>query len=240
MLINIIALIVSYIPAAALFFYLKGLKKDDEAYQKNCLKLLGKGVLSSVGVTLVSGLISLAWHLTGMDKISPLLTAAFKCFVVYAFAEELVKFLNANKTVRENQATVSWLDVMAYMSIVAIGFHIIESLLYFFSTNTIEILVRGITAGHPTYGLLMGYFMGKAGYTGQKKYRVLGLLAPIMLHGLYDFGLAEEFIALNDNLIFFVFIILLITICLFFRMIFFIRKVRHEEKYTAPLSRQQN
>ena len=44
MLLAVGAFIISLIPGAILFFYLRGIRKE-EKYQKDCWSMLGKGVL---------------------------------------------------------------------------------------------------------------------------------------------------------------------------------------------------
>ncbi|MGX8714522.1 MAG: hypothetical protein ACSW8A_02095 [Lachnospiraceae bacterium] len=54
---------------------------------------------------------------------------------------------------------------------------------------------------HAGYGFLTGYFYGRGSKTGQPAMRRMGFLLVWMIHGLYDFSLSQEFIAINDNLI---------------------------------------
>ena len=56
---------------------------------------------------------------------------------------------------------VSFLDVMAYTAISAIGFELIEAFIYLFSTNVPQVLMRGVTSMHPAFGLVMGYIVAK-------------------------------------------------------------------------------
>ena len=80
----------------------------------------------------------------------------------------------------------------------------------------------------------MGYFIGKASYTGKRSYKNTAFILPLLLHGMYDFSLAEEFPALNDNLVFVPFIMVIIEIVILFRILFLIKKERHGTKYTQP------
>ncbi|VAW24158.1 Protease PrsW, partial [hydrothermal vent metagenome] len=58
-------------------------------------------------------------------------------------------------------------------------------------------LIRAITAipAHATFGVIMGYFMGLAKFSNQKrKWNLIGLSLAILAHGTYDFFLFINFI----------------------------------------------
>ena len=232
----ILSLIVSCIPSLLLFLYLRNLRKDDPEYRKSCRRLLINGVLCSIGVALIALVVSILWALSGLGQSMPLLKAAFKAFIIAAFIEEFVKYRVAGRQIKKDADRVSWLDCIAYTAIVGIGFQVIETLVYLLESNVIQILVRGFTMGHPAYGMLMGYFTGKALYSGKRSCRVAAFVLPFLLHGLYDFSLAEEFQALNDNLVFVPFIIIFIELFVLIRVLRLIGKERNGMKFTEALS----
>ena len=231
----ILSLIVSYIPSLLLFLYLRNLRKDDPEYRKSCRRLLVNGVLCSVGVALLALAVSILLALSGLGQSIPLLKAAFKAFIIAAFIEEFVKYRVAGRQIKKDAERVSWLDCIAYTAIVGIGFQVIETLVYLLESNVVQILVRGFTMGHPAYGMLMGYFTGKALYTGKRSCRAAAFVLPFLLHGLYDFSLAEEFQALNDNLVFVPFIIIFIELFVLIRVLRLIGKERNGMKFTEAL-----
>ena len=236
MLFILLSMVVSYFPALLLFLYLRSLRKDDPEYHKSCRRLLINGGLSSIGVALLALGVNILWALSGLGQSMPLLKAAFKAFIIAAFIEEFVKNRVAGKQIKKDAEHVSWLDCIAYTAIVGIGFQVIETVVYLLESNVIQILVRGFTMGHPSYGMLMGYFTGKALYTGKRSYRVSAFVLPFLLHGLYDFSLAEEFQALNDNLVFVPFIIIFIELFVLIRILCLIGKERNGMKFTEALS----
>ena len=83
--------------------------------------------------------------------------------------------------------------------------------------------------------MLMGYLIGRALYAGKKSYRFYAFTLPFVIHGLYDFSLADEFQALNDNLVFVPFIIVAIELTILIRMLVFIKKERRKERYTTVI-----
>ena len=234
-MISVILLLVSYIPAVLLYIYLRNVRKEDKEFGTNCSKLLLMGALCSVGVFLVSLVFTLVFRFSGLYSVSPLLSAFLKSFFVFAFSEEFIKQRAVKKMVSKYDSKVSWLMMIAFGGIVGLGFHLLESAVYALTTNSIQIIVRGITVGHAAYGMLMGYYMGKAMITGDKADSVKALLYPILLHGMYDFSLAEEFGALNDNLVFVPFIILGVNFWVLIRLILLMKKEQNNPEYASVI-----
>ena len=213
---------------------MRNLRKEEPEYRRYCNRLLIRGVLCSIGVAVLAFAVNIIWNFLGSGHHMPLLKAAFRTFVVAAFIEEFVKYLSANKTIKKYHDKINWLDCIAFVAIVGIGFQRIETVVCLLESNFIQILVRGFTMGHPSYGMLMGYFIGKASYTGKRSLKNTAFVLPFLLHGLYDFSLAEEFQALNDNLVFVPFIIVILELVILIRILFLIKKERHGTKYTTP------
>ncbi|MBO4818630.1 MAG: PrsW family intramembrane metalloprotease [Firmicutes bacterium] len=226
---SVLVLLLSFIPAILMFFFLRK-NREDPDYRKACGKLLWKGVLSAALVTLADLIVVLLWGLTGLGDIHWLVNALFKTFVIFATVEEAVKFRTAKKALNEQRA-VSRLDVISFMAISAMGFGMIEDVVYMLETNIGQIIVRGVMMGHVGYGLIMGLIYSKGMKNGSKFAKFLGLLIPILIHGLYDFSLTEnlpevfDFLAVLNAFGVTVFIIV---------MIFIIRKKRKDPEFTVP------
>ena len=230
----LLSLLASYVPIAILYNYLRNLCNEAN-YKSNCKDLLIKGILCCLGVSVLDLFLTILMNLLGIKNTHPLIREAIKAFVIYAFAEELVKYLTGNSKVKENINNISWIDCIAYFTIVGIGFQIIETIVYLVESNAGQTIVRGLLMGHPTYGLIMGYFIGKGLYTRNNKYKIHALIWPILLHGLYDFSLAEELLKLNDNFVFLPFITLIIGFICFIRILLLIRKQRNNIEYNKSL-----
>ena len=237
MLVSIIGLIVSFIPALLLFRYLCNVHGEDPEYRKNCRQLLLNGILCSLGVAVLDLVLSIIWNAIGIARDVPLANDAFRTFVLASFVEELVKHANASGIARKKKDRICWLDCIAYFSIVGIGFQIIESIVYLIESNVIQILARGFTLGHPSYGMLMGYFIGKAHVSGNRSYGFLAFFLPFFLHGMYDFSLSDSFSALNDNLVFIPFILIAIDLIVLIRMLKLIGKKKNDPEFTTPFFR---
>ncbi|MCR5095176.1 MAG: PrsW family intramembrane metalloprotease [Erysipelotrichaceae bacterium] len=193
MLILLGALLVSYIFPLAIFFFLRNRHKEDEGYKKDCFDLLWKGLLLGFPVFGFSFVCNLIFSLLNIKENLPFLEILLSNFVLKALSEELMKYLLAKKFIDKNRARVSFLDLMSYTTISAIGFELMEAVIYAFITNPGQILVRGITSLHAFFGLTMGCFIARGYKKGSKNPAVLGIFISTLIHGLYDLCLDPIF-----------------------------------------------
>ena len=63
----------------------------------------------------------------------------------------------------------------------------------------------------------------------------IGFVLAWLMHGLYDFSLKEELVAVNDNLVVIPLALAVIDIVLVILLVRFVRKVKEKELYTEPL-----
>ena len=234
-MIFIIACIVSFIPYTALFLWLRNARRDDNEYRKLCVRTLGHGVFCVLPVILFSGVSYIVVRLTGLQNSNQLLYQALYTFIVLALMEELAKYMVFRRVLKKTSYRYSWMDTAILMTIVGIGFGFIEAIIYAIGASVPVVLVRGICLPHAGYGFIVGYFYGKSVKYGKPIYKWVGFLISWLLHGLYDFSLSEEFIALNDNLVVVALLLALLDIILVIRLIVFVIKAKKSEKYTEAL-----
>ena len=237
MLVLIGALLASMIFPLATYFFLRNAHKENPDYRKDCRKLLLSGLLLCIPVFGFSLLCDLVFVFLGLRSKYPFLKPVFEAFVLMAFSEELMKYLLAGKIIKKNHSAVSFLDVMSYTTIAAIGFEIMESVVYVASANVAQILVRGITNMHAAFGLIMGYILAKGYKKNGKAPVVQAVLASTLIHGIYDFCLSEEIIETDWGYI----SLLLAALCLVLVVynFFFMTKARKKSYYTDPLFPEQ-
>ena len=239
MVILFACLLVSMIPMLLIYYWFAHMYKDDREHTKTCRKLIWKGVLCVLGIFVLDLTFSLLWSASGMAGRNAVVDALFKCFIINAFAEELVKLLNARSVYKKQSGSVSWLSIIIYTSVVAIGFALVEDVVYVFSTSPGQILIRGITAGHLMYGLISGYYIGKGYKYGQKKHIALGMFLPWLLHGMYNFGLSDD-LGIGEDLaaVFGITSVLIAALGVIYIiiMLFKIRKWRDDPVYTEPMT----
>ena len=233
MLILIGALLVSYVFPLATYFFLKSAHKEDLDYRKDCRKLLLNGLLLGFPVFGFSLLCNLLFSLTHIGDLYPFVKVLFQAFIVKALSEELMKYLLARKLINRRRAEISFLDVMAYTAISAIGFEIMEGFFYIFSTDVPQILVRGVTNMHAVFGLIMGYVLAKGYKKGRRKPAIPAVLASTLIHGIYDLCLHETIIDTPWGAV----SLLLAFLCLVLSIynFFFMKKARRDPYYTDPL-----
>lgn len=239
-MILIIACIVSFIPYTALFLWLRSLRKDDPAYRNLCSTTLGRGALTMLPVILFSGVSYILVRLTGIQNSNTLLYQALYNFIVLALMEELAKYLTFRRVLKKTAYAYSWLDMAILMTIVGIGFGFLEAVVYAIGASVPVVLIRGICLPHAGYGFIVGYYYGKGAKYGKQGYKWVGFLISWLLHGLYDFSLSEEFIALNDNLVFVPVLLALFDIVLVIMLIAFVHKAKKQEVYSEALNERIN
>lgn len=193
MLIMIGLFLASMIPCAALYIWLRNQKGMQEEYPSACKKALINGFLCLFPVMLVSFTLSVIGNVLDLDEGNQLLYQVYRAFFVLALSEELCKFYMMRRIVKKDD--YSWLSVTIIMTLVGLGFEIMEAIPYAIGSGPGPMFMRGMTMMHPSFGFIMGYFYGKSLYEGKKGYAVLGILLPWIMHGSYDFFLSEPMMA---------------------------------------------
>jgi RsiW-degrading membrane proteinase PrsW (M82 family)/ribosomal protein S18 acetylase RimI-like enzyme len=123
---------------------------------------------------------------------------AVSAFLVVALTEELGKFIVLRYYAYTRKSFDEPLDGIVYGVMISMGFATLENLLYVSRYAGLGqgyqiAFLRMFTAvpAHATFGVLMGYYVGKAKFDEVNKNRLLltGLFWAILFHGAYDFCL---------------------------------------------------
>src|SRR5690606_34909890 len=88
-------------------------------------------------------------------------------------------------------------DGIVYAVMVSLGFAATENIAYVVQGGYEVALLRAFTAvpAHATFGIMMGYYMGKAKFSlRRQQLNLLGLFLATLFHGAYDFFLFVDFI----------------------------------------------
>jgi len=154
------------------------------------LKNFALGAIVSVLLTFVIG----GFLSDRLEPLNPdsLLDMFIKAFVVVGLVEEFSKYVVVRYYSQRNKEFNEPFDGIVYAVMVSMGFATLENVLYVYSYGYETGIVRAFTAvpAHATFGILMGYFMGKAKFSKNKfGLNLLGLLVAILFHGAYDFFL---------------------------------------------------
>ncbi|WP_313791347.1 PrsW family intramembrane metalloprotease [Lacinutrix neustonica] len=155
--------------------------------------LLG-AVVSIIITTLLYSVFHVVAPLTnGLSVLQQFVQA----FFVVGFSEELSKYLIVLLFAQRRVAFNEPFDGIVYAVMVSMGFAATENIMYVLESGPSTALLRAFTAvpAHATFGILMGYFMGKAKFSNNRiKLNLAGLLLAILFHGTYDFFLFIDFI----------------------------------------------
>ena len=187
-------------PALAIMVYIYIKDKYEREPVKLLLKNFGLGATASIVITLIIGLILKLIFPTADPLSVP--QQFFKAFVVVALVEEFSKYIIVRYYAQRNKEFDEPFDGIVYAVMVSMGFAALENVLYVFQFGMANGIVRAFTAvpAHATFGILMGYFMGKAKFAATKKEKIklnlTGLFAATIFHGAYDFFLFINFIPL--------------------------------------------
>ena len=229
---------ISLLPSFALYFLMRGLKKDSGEYRKMCRGALLAGATCAVPVVFASMFLNMAEIILGrVLGEDPVLRTVFHAFITLALAEEGVKCLTLFRFIK-NKAC-SWLDMVCFMTMIGLGFGLLEDIPYAIGAGAGVMLVRGVLVMHGGYGFIMGYFMGRAGKTGKKGWASVGFLLPWLLHGAYDCCLSDTLNAVNEDIGIISVLLaggafITAVVC-----IIFILRARKNDLYTEPFIRQE-
>ena len=236
----ILAFVLSLLPPLLIFFWLRKRKAGDEEYRKICNKALGRGALwCALAVTvLLVVFYGLEIVMTKLG-VNSVLVALYHNFIVAALVEEGVKYTALKRHLMKHPYPYSRLDITSMMMIIGIGFGLLEAVFFAAGLNPGKMLARGIMAMHCGYGFITGSFVGKAMQTGKKKYTVLGVLLPFVLHGTYDSCVSSELRQISEYISMVSVVLALVGIITLVVAIVHINKAKKKPEYTEPIVNTQ-
>ncbi len=176
--------------AIAVFIYYSN--KLDREPSKLALKSFFLGGLAVFPTYYFEGV---AEQILGMQALvnedSPLFwpKTIFYAFFGVALAEELCKFLFLKAFIYDNRDFNEPFDGIIYGGMIGCGFATVENLLYVIPDGQATGILRMVTAvpGHAFFGIILGYFMGRAKFSVNRvRHLAQGLVVVVLLHGLYD------------------------------------------------------
>jgi RsiW-degrading membrane proteinase PrsW (M82 family) len=120
-----------------------------------------------------------------------------QAFVVVALSEEFSKYIIVKYYAQSKKAFNEPYDGIIYAVMVSMGFDWTENIMYVIDGGYETAIARAFTAvpAHATFGVLMGYYMGKAKFSNNRLIlNITGLGLAVLFHGAYDFFLFIGFI----------------------------------------------
>lgn len=122
---------------------------------------------------------------------------AVHAFLIVALVEEFSKFIFVRGILYRNNNFNEPMDGIVYAVMVSMGFATFENILYVYQGGVATAIARMLTAvpAHATFGVLMGYYLGKAKFEHKKSYYAWHALGVATLfHGAYDYFLFINFV----------------------------------------------
>lgn len=186
-----IILLTALLPIAILVYYINHKDRKSPEPTGQLVKAFFYGILSVP----LSFCMSTPLGLIGVfpTEATTILESIGTAFFGAAIPEEIAKFLMLWWLLRKNPHFDEKMDGIVYAVCVSLGFAAIENIMYLF-TNADSYLSVGIARaifavpGHFCFGILMGYYYSLAKFYPKTptKNKALILVAPIIVHGLYD------------------------------------------------------
>lgn len=181
-------------PSAALLYYFYTRDK----YEKEPRRLLLKAFLLGGCLVIPVLFVEMSLNIFDIEELN-LLTAGYTAFIVAGLVEETAKFLLFFMYIWRDREFNEMYDGIVYAVFISLGFATVENLAYVLSTGFHTAVVRSFTAvpAHALFAVAMGYYLGIAKFAKpqyRQRYKWLGFVTPVILHGIYDFILfAEKF-----------------------------------------------
>lgn len=188
---NYLILLTALLPIAILVYYIYHKDKKSPEPTGQLVKAFFYGILSIP----LSFCMSIPLGVIGVypAEATSILGSISTAFFGAAIPEEIAKLFVLWLVLRKNPYFDEKMDGIVYAVCVSLGFAALENIMYLFSNAESYMslgIARGIFAvpGHFCFGILMGYYYSLAKFYPKtpKKNKVLILLAPIIVHGLYD------------------------------------------------------
>ena len=190
----VLLLIITILPIAILSLFIYDMDNEKES-----LKLLGKLLVSGVLACLIVCFISrILLEMIPSFRINPMemniLTLILFSFIGVSLVEEGSKLFFLYMASYEEKEFDYTFDMIVYAVFVSLGFALLENGLYIFQYGFLTGVSRAFTAvpAHASYGVFMGMFLSKAkcyevkNPLKSKLYKILSLVVPLVIHGLYD------------------------------------------------------
>lgn len=174
-------------PGAAimLYIYLK------DKHEREPLALLLTSFLYGAFSTFVTLIISLPLNAFLILKKGDVIDEFYTAFFKVAFVEEFSKFFFVRFILYPNKNFNEPFDGIVYAVMVSMGFATVENIMYVFEFGFQTGLLRMLTAvpAHGTFGVMMGYYLGKSKFTHSRAFYFgfLALMIPTLFHGAYDY-----------------------------------------------------
>ncbi len=194
---------IALLPVIGILYYIYSLDKNPEP-RKLVLKLFFTGAFGSVFLTLLLSEIAkvaMGESFTLFSEAKNGINLVVYYFIIVALVEEFSKWIVIFLVSYKHKEFDEMYDAIVYATFVSLGFAGLENILYVFgaagdglgSAVSLAVMRAFLSIpGHASFGVAMGYFIGKAkkaelNKTGLSSIMlILSLVVPTVLHGIFD------------------------------------------------------
>ncbi|WP_179376976.1 PrsW family intramembrane metalloprotease [Winogradskyella wichelsiae] len=188
-------LLLAIAPVLSIIFYIYFQDKHEKEPKKLLIVSFLLGAV--VSIIMVFGLYFFTGHFIPLTDKFSIWQQFIQAFIVVALAEEFSKYIIVKYYAQTKIAFNEPYDGIMYAVMVSMGFACTENIMYVIGGGYEIAILRAFTAvpAHAVFGILMGYFMGKAKFSKHRiMFNLTGLLLAVLFHGAYDFFLFINFI----------------------------------------------
>ncbi|MFK7747539.1 MAG: PrsW family intramembrane metalloprotease [Kordia sp.] len=188
-------ILLSIAPALLIIIYIYYSDKYDKEPRHLLIICFLLGAIGSILISSVSHLITSRFYPELELKIWWIQLC--KAFFFVALVEEFSKYIFVRYFAQRHKEFDEPYDGIMYAVMVSMGFAVTENLAYVFEGGLETAIYRAFTAvpAHATFGIIMGFYMGKAKFSRNRiKYNLMGLALATLFHGVYDFFLFINYI----------------------------------------------
>lgn len=179
------------LPGILIIWYVYKKDKVEQEPWRLIIKLMIFGALSCIPAAFMEGFLDGA--VLPQYPEGSLGYAVTMAFASAALCEEICKFLFLRLGTWRNPEFGYRFDGIVYAVAIAVGFAVLENIMYVLEGGLYTALMRGVLAVplHSFCGVFMGVFYGaakKASVEGRSsgKLLALALIVPMLIHGFYD------------------------------------------------------
>jgi protease PrsW len=171
--------------AIMLYIYLK------DKHEREPLVLLMISFIYGIFSTLITLSLSIPLEILVTVSADDLVGQFYAAFFKVALVEEFSKFIFVRFILFPNKNFNEPFDGIVYAVMVSMGFATLENMIYVYRFGFETGILRMFTAvpAHATFGVMMGYFLGRAKFTHQRQLYLsfVALFVATLFHGAYDY-----------------------------------------------------
>ena len=228
--------VISFIPSIAIYLKLRNrmLRQDDD-YKKICARSFTSGILASLFSLPFFYILDLFGDALGIVPEKWTLYQIYRALIVLALSEELLKRWALNKVLKNIQGRYSWADVICFGTVIGAGFGLFEGITYALFAEPIQIFIRGPLAMQAGFGLIMGYFVGKAKFTGMKVFEIHAFVIPLIIQFLYNYTMSPSLAEEHPGVVMITIFIGLLSFILMITIFTFSKDIKKKENYSLRI-----